>query len=598
MADAASLTLRLLGDSASLRRALDQGRAGVNRFVAGARAEFGALKSAFNSVGGKLAGLGLGLSAAQQLGAAAKLDQALLQVKQTAGATREEMQGLRKDLFDLAQKTGRPVEELLAGFNNLIQAGQTWGQSRETIKGINTAMGVTKASAESLSSALTVASATFDFDLSKPGLALELLDKMSVAGTQGSVELENLSAVFARIGQTSKAAGLGFDKTLAFTEALSASEKDPARLATLAESTLRLFTNYRYLQQAQKSTKVKFFDKDGARRDVTDVLKDIREKFQKLTSEKQQAKFIQRAFGNTDLDTQSGLRRFLSGSSLDNVNKFADEIGKAAGTLNNKLPESIDNGVDQLGRLQATLRKFTDWAAKPVTSAFDKAVNKLIDPKEKGGLGLSGGMLLGGGAASIAAGFLLGRHVPGILGKILRTGSSTAAGVAEGKALEAATGVTPVFVTNWPDSMGGERGSLPGARKKLEDLFGGKAGAAATGLGAAGWAGSALLLGGLLTGAAAAIHHGFGMGSHPGDRRYAATFGGYAFGEGGLTNGFAPLSAAADAAARAADVKNTVNIEMHVDQAGRVVAETGDPGTKVRINSLNRGAFNPKGMRD
>jgi hypothetical protein len=38
----------------------------------------------------------------------------------------------------------------------------------------------------------------------------------------------------------------------------------------------------------------------------------------------------------------------------------------------------------------------------------------------------------------------------GILGGV----SSTAAGIAEGKAVEAVAGVNPVFVTNWPANMG------------------------------------------------------------------------------------------------------------------------------------------------
>jgi TP901 family phage tail tape measure protein len=596
MGNETALTLRLLGDAASLRRALDQSRTGVTRFVTQARAEFGALKSAFNSVGGRLAGLGLGFSAAQQLGASAKLDKSITKVGQTAGATRGQVAGLRQEIFDMATQTGRPVEELLGGFENLVAAGQKWDEARATIRGVNVAMGVTGAAAQSLTSALTTAGATFDFDLSKPNLALELLDKMTVAGRQGNAELEDLSAVFSRIGPNAKAAGLGFDKTLAFVESLSHIEKSPERLATLADSTLRLFTNQQYAKKAQRATGVKFFDAQGARRDAEAVLLDFRAKFSKLTTDAEQAKFIQKAFGTVDLDTQKGLRTLLSGNTLDLLHEFTQEIANASGTLNHDLADAVDNGVDQLGRLSATLRKFTDWAAKPVTTAFDKAVKKLIDPKEKGGFGLSGGAILGAGVAATAAAAALGRYAPGIIGKLLRSGSGLATGVAQGKALEAAAGVTPVFVTNWPGS-GAFGSGTPASGQWQEYLPGMGTGAASAGskLGKLGMATAFGSLGVLLAGAGLAGYGWLKSFTEPGDPNHSINLG---TGYGGWTSWDQQHAEAAHTAAQANEVKNTVNISLAVDKSGKVVAESNDRNTKVRIDTLNRGAFNPQGMRD
>lgn len=74
------------------------------------------------------------------------------------------------------------------------------------------------------------------------------------------------------------------------------------------------------------------------------------------------------------------------------------------------------------------------------------------------------------GAAAIGAGFLgyagvkLGKGLKGALGGM----ADTAKGIAAGKAVEAATGVTPVFVTNWGDAKGTQGGALEKAGQAAE----------------------------------------------------------------------------------------------------------------------------------
>lgn len=94
---------------------------------------------------------------------------------------------------------------------------------------------------------------------------------MVVAGKLGNAELEDLSAIFARVGNNARSAGLSFEGTLAFLEHLSLVEKDPERLASLADSTLRLANNQKYMEKAAKVTGVKFYDAKGERRDLFDV---------------------------------------------------------------------------------------------------------------------------------------------------------------------------------------------------------------------------------------------------------------------------------------------------------------------------------------
>ena len=394
-----------------------------------------------------------GLGAAATVIQSAKLDKSLTGIRLTAGEARKEAVLLRKELFRMSQETGAPVEDLAAGFNSLVQSGQSWKASLQQIDAINKGAAISSATPDQLASSLSVASNAFQFDLSKPGLALDLLDKMVVAGGQGSAELEDLSNIFARVGTTAASAGFSFDKTLAFIEALSAQEKNPERLATLADSTVRLFNNMNYLKDASKATGVRFFDPSGNRRDVLEIFGDLRKQFRKLETDQQRAKWMQKAFGKADLDTQRGLRILMQGNTLEQMGAFEKQIGKAQGTTAARIADATGNAVDQAGRLKNTLREAADGFAKPINDTFSRGVQWLLKSKAEGGSGLSGQQLLLGGGAMLGGAALMGKFGGGMLAKM----GGGATGLAMGKALEHAAGVTPVFVVNMPGS------GIPGA---------------------------------------------------------------------------------------------------------------------------------------
>jgi TP901 family phage tail tape measure protein len=448
------LFLELMARSTGLKRELSESSSAVSRFSQGAKREFQSLRGAMQSVHGQLAALGLTVGVVQQLTASARLDKGLIQVKQTAGESIGLVKGLRSEFFEMARQTGRDVDGMKQGFDSLIQSGQSWKAALESTKGINIANAVTGANEKTLAGGLTVGATAFNIDLEKPGQALILLDKMTVAGRLGNAELENLSDIFARVGVNAASANMGFEKTLGFIEALSLVERQPERLATLADSTLRVFTNLRYMAMAQEGTGVKFFADDGSRRDPVAVLKDIKKRWDTLKNDKERAVFIQKAFGKADLDTIKGLRTLLQGESLNKVEAFTRQIGIAGGTLRKDLPEAISNAVDQTGRLKAVLRKAADDFAQPINKALSEWIKFGLDTKQNGGLNLTGREVLGGGGLLAGGTFLAARYgnkaIGSLASRLLKKGGSTAIGVAEGKALQAAAGVTPVFVTNWP----------------------------------------------------------------------------------------------------------------------------------------------------
>ncbi|CCU70941.1 phage tail tape measure protein [Thalassolituus oleivorans] len=455
---AGNLTQRAQQYGRSLSGFSQRGQRDLGRMSLAAQSAGRSLDNLAGRTAAVVAGAGAAYVGVRQVVDSAQLDKKLINIRQTAGATAEQAADLRKELFLMAQQTGQSLDSLLGGFNNLIQAGLSWNEALATTQAINPAMAVTGARAEVLSSALTVAAEAFDFDLSKAETSVDILDRMTKAGRLGNAELEDLSAIFARVGVNAKASGLEFDQTLGLIERLSQTEKNPERLATLVDSTLRIFTNQKYLDKAAQATGVTFYNAEDERRAALDVLDDIAAGYQKFKTDAQRDQGLSLAFGEVDLDTMRGLRVLLSGDTLNQARQMSAEIANAGGTIGKDLPDAVANSVDQVARLKSALKKAADGFSEPINSTIENAIKNLIDKKEDGGLDLTGGELLAGGAAGLITTALLLKGGGKLLSKI---GAGVGAGVATGKVLEEMAGVQPVYVVNMPGGFGG-MGGLPG----------------------------------------------------------------------------------------------------------------------------------------
>ena len=376
------------------------------------------------------------------------------------------------------------------------------------------------------------------------------------------------------------------DQTLAFIEQLSQLEGQPERLATLGDSTLRLFTNLQYLQRAQAVTGVKFYDKAGARRDPLTVLADIKKKYDALKTDQQKERFMGMAFKGVDIDTVKGLQYLLTGDSLQELGKKYQEIGKGAGTIARDLPNAIKNAVDQTGRLKTALREAADGFIQPLNDGIASAIKRVLDSKKEGGLDLSGKELVGIGAASLGVGYLGYRLTGGALKKILGRLGGTGAGIAEGKAIEYATGVTPVFVVNMPGSMssGPLSPSNPDALKRGEDLFKKKKPGWLTNvlpvISAAGWAVGPPALTALV---ANQYLEGGGSKEGLGNALRGMPESGYS--DDSWMDKYTPRP----------EVRNDIQLNITIDPSGRVITENNNRNTTIKVD-LNRGTWaNPLG---
>ncbi|MFK4751438.1 phage tail tape measure protein [Oceanobacter antarcticus] len=452
------LSLRNSQFTAGLRssaRQVDRFADSSGRQIRGLRRDFQSLTGqGFGRLKGELLGLAGGFAAVQAAKQSAGLDKDLAQIGLTAGVTSQKTAGLRKELFALQKQYGVVVEESQAGSSSLLAAGLEFNEARGATSAIAPTSAVTGARPEILASALSVSSEIFGYDLARVEVATDLLDKMTVAGRAGNAELEDLAGIFSRVGGNAKNAGLGFEQSLGFIEQLSLIEKQPERLATLADSTLRIFTNQKYLKNVQQGLGVSFYNDNGDRRDPFSVIEDIGQIYRKQKTDQQRDALIGFAFGEMDLDTQRGIQALLQSGKIDEARATTREILAANGTIARGLDKALNNAIDQSSRLKATLRESVDGFIQPLNDGFVDLTKKLLDSKDKGGLGLSGNELLMSIGGVLAAGGAAYRYGPkalrGVLGKVGGLG----VGVATGMALEAATGVQPVYVVNMPSGFG------------------------------------------------------------------------------------------------------------------------------------------------
>lgn len=449
----------------SMRRLAQSGGSNLRllkRLAGGVRDEFNRLRGFGQSAQGKLAGLGIGVGVGAGLTGSARLDRSLIRTQQTAGMTNAEREEWRQEGFRIAKKYGLDRTDVDSGFNTLIASGVNYGASKTTSDAIGQATAVTGADSAVLGKAVVAGASAFNLDLNKAGVALELLQKMTVAGRQGNAELENLADLFPKIGGAAQAAGMSLAQALAFTETLSTVEMQPERLGTLAESTLRVFSNKTYRDQVTKASGVKFFDSKGASRNPEQVFADLKRKYDGMKTDEERGKFMGTVFKGMDQDTIRGMRIMLGGNKLETFKQQSGEIQNAKPIFESDLKDNVESATGAGARMKATLGEAIDRMAKPLNKGFADFGSYLLDD-----LNLSGEQLLAGSAVAGVGGYYAGRGVKSGAGALINKfmgGPETLKNIAVGKVLEESTGVTSVFVTNWPSS--GITPSMPDLNSK------------------------------------------------------------------------------------------------------------------------------------
>lgn len=222
-------------------------------------------------------------------------------------------------------------------------------------------------------------------------------------------------------------------------------------------------------QKALKYINVSFFDKKGQFVGIDESIKRLRAGLSKVHSQQKRMIILQKVF-QTEGAQAAKLLLQEGNKSYDDIKRKADA---AAGLMRREKiwAEGLNASVSKLGgSTQSTLANLFNPMLGPLTEVVNKSnelVSNLGDLAQKH-RGLAETVSGVGAAAVIGTGvYGIGKLLKGGVSgaRLMRTLRGTATGVAAGKALQAAAGVTPVYVVNMPS--GGFGGSLP-------ESFGGK----------------------------------------------------------------------------------------------------------------------------
>lgn len=346
--------------------------------------------------------------------------------------------------------------------------------------------------------------------------------------------------------------------------------------------------------------KLKFFDK-GQFVGMDAATKLMRERFGGIKDDQQRLLVLLKVFGeeggraaNTLISASKGFDEIESAAekSLSAAQKldiwaegFNASLTKLRGTGKTVIGELFTPALAPLtalgNKLNEVLSLLGEFAQK------HQSVGKAVSYGAYGALAVGGIAALGYGTRAVLSGRKVLKGVGGIKG-LLGGAASATAGIAAGKAVEAATGVQPVFVTNWPPGgIGGGGGVLAEA---------------ATGAAAGGWLKNKA---GLLAksalpflasaGVPALAATGAGMVGYRAGQVVNAGMGGMSgmlsggkYGGGGWLGDMLYDLFNKD---QGREMKNDINLQIAIDQNGRVVTQTGDPNTHTKINTMRRGSF-------
>lgn len=478
MSNQFELAMKLLLNNAGARESIKQIGRDMKTAAQNTKAEWTEVSKVITN---KLALIGFGAGVGKLMYDSASLSNSLNKMQVITGASAEQIKKLRNNIWDLAQSTGEPVNELVNQFNNLKKS-MTWEEAAASFSPLSEALDLTDANAANVSTSLARIKSAFKIDMTKGQNVADVLDKLIVAGRDRG-GLDVIAGVVATIANQASIVGLNFDKTTAFVRELYGIEADPGRLVANLDSIFKIFSKPT-IYNLIKRQGIKIFDADGSRRDIIAVLSEIKDRYNKLPTELAKTNFLNKILPLRDEETKRALKVIFGSDVLKSTSTYMGTLAEAPGSLT-KMKDDLErtDAKEQAAKARAALLRVTDEMSVPINKALAKGLDYLTNKDT--GLGLNGEQLLVGGAVTSLVSSFIGGKVGGALGGLLAK-AGVLTGIIEGKAIQQTAGVDPVYVVNAAEignsfggsgggNLGRQRGSVKGlvtaAALILGDLY-------------------------------------------------------------------------------------------------------------------------------
>jgi len=229
-----------------------------------------------------------------------------------------------------------------------------------------------------------------------------------------------------------------------------------------------------FLRQSATSDKkfgMGLYGEDGSFLGLQNAAEKLRETMDDRSDQERQVA-LQKAFGDEGARFALGLLRTGSGGlesvmgSMSSARSLEDKVGVLSGTQKASAGALSGTARTTLANLYSPLldpMTALTTKANEAVGALGTAAQEQENIAKTVSYGSAGAALL---AAGVGGAYMLQGGMQG-MGALRSLGgglAGDAAGIAKGKAVEAASGVQPVYVTNWPSGgMGGAAGAAGGA---------------------------------------------------------------------------------------------------------------------------------------
>lgn len=358
--------------------------------------------------------------------------------------------------------------------------------------------------------------------------------------------------------------------------------------------------------KSQGKAPLKFWDDAGKLKQMHTIIKEMRVAFSGMSDEKKSF-VLQKIFEQRGNLAAIALMKEGTGS-WEFIKEKVEAVASAEDKMNERLKGFNANVTALGGTTKTTLATLFDPMLGGLTEVTKK-LNDMVDlvgqlaakhpDLTKSANYMAGGAVVAAGGYGLyhllKGGIAGGRVLKGIGGikGLLKGAGGTALGVAEGKAIQAATGVQPVFITNWPG------GFASGANTVAEVAAGAAGGsvlkkmAVKAGILASGvmpWVAGRGLPVAAMTAASAGGGYLVGTGINQGLGKLSGMLSNGQYGGDGWLGSRAYDLFHPD---QGRETKNDINLSIAIDGNNRVVTQTSDPNTHTRINTMRRGSFTP-----
>ena len=415
--------------------------------------------------------------------AAGDLQEAMIDVKMSlmtsgkaAAALNDELSQVRRTAINVAKTTPFTAMDVAGIENTMLKAGlnikDVVGKSGAAWAATAVAT-ITKELPESVAETMTTTAASFGLhgqDFAKMG---DLMQRLTMTSEEKMPDLqEGLKYVAStahnmRISLRDTITSLGVLGSQGLKGSIGGTSLNEflRRLTGASRIARRDMAETNAVLRSQGKDPLEFWDKNGKLKSLPDIIKNLRTSMSGFTDEKKMF-HMEKIFGDEGMRAALALMKEHEGS----WEEVTEKIAKAA-DMETKLTERLGGFNASLVTLattaKSTLASLFDPMLKPLTKMnglLTDAVGSFGELAEKHKViaqvasGSIAGAALGAGVygayqlrKGVGAGARVLRGVGGLSG-LLKGVVGTGVGIEEGKVLQAATGVTPVFVTNWPGS--------------------------------------------------------------------------------------------------------------------------------------------------